>query len=111
MKMKTQKTFFQIGALIVFCIFLMAAAGCVSGEKIGKGDAVRLALHDARTIAAINNSAYNVTGISTANLGSGTQSQSEVYYISITVLDGSNKKVNVFVTYDRKVALVDVPYP
>jgi hypothetical protein len=70
-----------------------------------------VALTDTRTIQAINNSAYNVSEVSTANLGVGTQAQNEVYCVSITVLDGSNKRVNVFVTYDGKVALVDVPYP
>jgi hypothetical protein len=49
--------------------------------------------------------------VSTANLGVGTQTQDKVYYISIKVLDGSNRRVNVFVTYDGKVALVDIPYP
>jgi hypothetical protein len=49
--------------------------------------------------------------VSTANLGVGTQTQNEVYYVSINVPDGSNRRVNVFVTYDGKVALVDIPYP
>jgi hypothetical protein len=111
MKMENPKTFFNIGALIAIFIFFMVAAGCVSENKISKDEAIHVALTDTRTSQAINNSAYNVSEVSTANLGVGTQTQDEVYYISIKVLDGSNRRVNVFVTYDGKVALVDTPYP
>jgi hypothetical protein len=109
--MENPKPFFKTGALIAIAIIFIAAAGCVSENKISKNEAIRVALTDTRTIQAINNSAYNVSEVSTANLGIGTQTQNEVYCVSITVLDGSNKRVNVFVTYDGKVALVDVPYP
>ena len=111
MKIKNPKTFFKTGTLIAILIFFMVAAGCVSENKISKDEAIRVALADTRTIQAINNSAYNVSEVSTANLGVGTQTQNEVYYISIKVLDGSNRRVNVFVTYYGKVALVDIPYP
>ncbi|MFZ2074671.1 MAG: hypothetical protein WAU64_09375 [Methanoregula sp.] len=111
MKMENPKTFFDIGALIAILIIFIAAAGCASENKISKDEAIHVALTDTRTIQAINNSAYNVSEVSTANLGVGTQTQNEVYYISIKVLDGSNRRVNVFVTYDGKVALVDIPYP
>lgn len=111
MKMENPKPFFKIGVLIGILIFFMVAAGCVSGNKISKDEAVHIALADTRTIQAMNNSAYNVSEVSTASLGVGTQSQNEVYYILIKVLDGSNRRVNVFVTYEGKVALVDIPYP
>ena len=111
MKIENQKIFFKIGALITLLIFFMVATGCISEKKISKDEAINVALTDSKTIQAINNSAYNVSEISTANLGIGTQTQNEVYYISIKVLDGSNRRVNVFVTYDGKVALVDIPYP
>ena len=111
MKMENPKTFFDIGALIAILIIFIAAPGCASENKISKDEAIHVALTDTRTIQAINNSAYNVSEVSTANLGVGTQTQNEVYYISIKVLDGSNRRVNVFVTYDGKVALVDIPYP
>lgn len=109
--MENPKPFFKTGALIAIAIIFMASAACISEQKISKDDAVRIALADARTVQAINNSAYNVSEVGTASLGTGTQTQDEVYCVSISVRDGSNKRVNVFVTYDGKVALVDVPYP
>jgi hypothetical protein len=107
--MENPKSFFKTGALIAIAIIFMASAACVSEQKISKDEAVRIALADSRTIQAVNNSAYNVSEVSTASLGTGTQTQNEVYCVSISVPDG--KRVNVFVTYDGKVALVDVPYP
>lgn len=111
MKIKNPKIFFKTGTLIAILIIFIAAAGCASENKISKDEAIRVALADTRTIQAINNSAYNVSEVSTANLGIGTQTQNEVYCVSINVLDDGNKRVNVFVTYDGKVALVDTPYP
>jgi hypothetical protein len=111
MNRENSKTVFKTGALIAILIIFIAAAGCASENKISKDEAIRIALTDTRTIQAINNSAYNVSEVSTASLGAGTQTQDEVYCVSISVQDGSNKRVNVFVTYDGKVALVDVPYP
>jgi len=111
MKTKNPKQFFKTGTLIAILIIFIVAAGCASENKISKDEAIRVALTDTRTIQAINNSAYNVSDVSTASLGTGTQTQTEVYCVSINVLDGSNKRVNVFVTYDGKVALVETPYP
>jgi hypothetical protein len=111
MKMKNQKIFLKIGALIVLLIFLMVSSGCVSEEKIGRDEAIRKALNDPRTIQAINNSAFNVSEVGTASLGISMEPPKEVYSILINVLDGSNRKINVLVTYDGKVALVDIPYP
>ncbi len=102
MKMENPKTFFDIGALIAILIIFIAAARCASENKISKDEAIHVALTYTRTIQAINNSAYNVSEVSTANLGVGTQTQNEVYYISIKVLDGSNRRVNVFVMYRWK---------
>jgi hypothetical protein len=109
-ELENPKIFFKTGTLIAILIIFMVAVGCVSENKISKDEAIRVSLTDTRTIQAINNSAYNISEVSTANLGVGTQTQNEVYYISINVLDGSNRRVNVFVTYDGKVALVDIPY-
>jgi len=100
-----------VGILISLFILFIIFTGCIAREKISKDEAIRIALSDTRTIQAINNSDFNVSEVSTANLGIGTESQKEVYYISIKVSDVSNKRVNVFVTYDGKVALVDIPYP
>jgi hypothetical protein len=110
MKIKNKKTIVRVGILIVIFVFLLFT-GCTAMEKISRNEAIRIALNDTRTIQAINNSAFNVSEVSTANLGVGTGSQEEVYYISIKVLDGTNKRVIVFVTYDGTVAFVDTPCP
>ncbi|WP_048068212.1 hypothetical protein [Methanoregula boonei] len=60
MKRKNPKTFFNIGALIAILIIFMAAAGCVSENKISKDEAICIALTDTRTIQAMDNRAYNV---------------------------------------------------
>jgi hypothetical protein len=100
-----------VGILISLFILFIIFTGCIAREKISKDEAIRIALSDARTIQAINNSDFNVSEVSTANLSVGTESQKEVYYISIKVSGVNNKRVNVFVTYNGKVALVDIPYP
>lgn len=108
--MKTKKIF-PIGILIISLIFFVTFTCCITKEKISKDEAIRIALNDTRTIQVINNSDFTISEVGTANLGVGTESQKEVYYISIKVSGVSNKRVNVFVTYDGKVALVDTPYP
>jgi len=110
-KRENEITFFSVGILIFLFILFIIFTGCIAKEKISKDEAISIALNDTRTIQAINNSDFNISDISTANLGIGTESQEEVYYILIKVLGAGNKRVNVFVTYDGKVALVDIPYP
>lgn len=110
MNMKNPKNYFSIVILIVFLAFFVFT-GCTAKEKISKDEAIRIALNDTKTIQAINKSNFNVSEVSTANLGIGTESTNEVYYISIKVLDRSNRQVNIFVTYEGKVVLVDIPYP
>jgi uncharacterized protein YpmB len=111
MKIKNQKKFLIIGIFILILILFISVTCCITGEKINRDEAIHIALNDPRTIQAINNSAFNVSDVSTASFGHGMESQKEVYYISIKVLDGSDKRVIVFVTYDGTVALVDTPYP
>ena len=110
-KMGNRITVSPAGILISFFILFIIFTGCTAKEKISKEEAIRIALNDTRTVLAINNSDFNVSEVGTANLGVGTESQKEVYYISIRVSGASNKRVNVFVTYDGKVALIDIPYP
>jgi hypothetical protein len=111
MKIKKQKKIFTLGILLITLIFFVTFTCCITKEKIGKDEAIRIALNDTRTIQEINNSEFTVSDVSTANLGIGTESTNEVYSISLNVSDVSNKQVIVFVTYDGKVALVDTPYP
>jgi hypothetical protein len=104
-------TISPVGILISLFILFIIFNGCIAKEKISKDEAIQIALSDARTIHEINNSDFNVSEVSTANLGVGTESQKEVYYISIKVSGSGHKQVNVFVTYDGKVALIDISYP
>jgi hypothetical protein len=110
MKFKKQKKI-TIGILIIPLIFFITFSCCITKEKISTDEAIRIALNDSRTLQAINNSDFTVSEVSTANLGVNLEPQKEVYYIAIKVSGVSNKQVNVFVTYDGKVALVDTPYP
>jgi len=104
-------TVFIVGILISLFIFLIIFTGCTAREKISEDEAIRIALNDTRTVQAINNGDFSVSEVSIANIGVGTEPQQEVYYISIIVPGATNKRVNVFITYDGKVALVDIPYP
>jgi hypothetical protein len=110
-KRENQITVFTTGIMLSLFILFIIFTGCTAKEKISKDEAIRIALNDTRTIQAINNSDFTVPEVNTANIGIGSESQKEVYVISIKVSGAGNKQVDVFVTYDGKVALVDIPYP
>lgn len=110
-KRENQITGFTSGIMFSLLILFIIFAGCTAKEKITKDEAIRIALNDTRTIQAINNRDFTSPEVSTAHIGIGSESQEEVYLISIKFPGAGDKQVDVFVTYDGRVALVDIPYP
>lgn len=96
-----------IPILAIFILFIfILLSGCLENKEIGEEDAVSIALNDSRTLIMINNSDYEVYDVSKAVFDG-----QEMYQVSIKIVNGTHKRVNVFVTYNGDVVSVGSQFP
>ena len=96
-----------IPILAIFILFIsILLSGCLENKEIGEEDAVSIALNDSRTLSWINDSDYEVYDVSKAVFDG-----NEMYQVSIKIVNGTHKRVNVFVTYDGDVVSVGSQFP
>lgn len=96
-----------IPILAIFILFIfILLSGCLENKEIGEEDAVSIALNDSRTLIMINNSDYEVYDV-----GKAVFDGQEMYQVSIKIVNGTHKRVNVFVTYNGDVVSVGSQFP
>ncbi|MEA1998554.1 MAG: hypothetical protein U9N61_04415 [Euryarchaeota archaeon] len=97
----------SIPILVIFILFIsILLSGCLGNKIISEEDAVRIALNDSRTLIMINNSDFEVYDVSKAVFDG-----QEMYQVSIKIVNGTYKRVNVFVTYNGDVISVGSQFP
>ena len=95
-----------IPILAIFILFTsILLSGCLENKEIGEEDAVSIALNDSRTVSMINDSDYEYDVIKAVFDGQ------EMYQVSIKIVNGTHKRVNVFVTYGGDVVSVGSQFP
>ncbi len=93
--------------LAIFILFIsILLSGCLENKEIGEEDVVSIALNDSRTLVMINNSDYEVYDVDKAVFDG-----QEMYQVSIKIVNGTHKRVNVFVTYNGEVVSVGSQFP
>ncbi|MEA1945093.1 MAG: hypothetical protein U9N07_07170 [Euryarchaeota archaeon] len=93
--------------LAIFILFTsILLSGCLENKEISEEDAVCIALNDSKTLIMINNSDYEVYDVSKAVFNG-----QEMYQVSIKIVNGTHKRVNVFVTYSGDVVSVGSQFP
>ena len=96
-----------IPILAIFILFIfILLSGCLENKEIGEEDAVSIALNDSRTLIMINNSDYEVSDVSKVVFDG-----REMHQVSIKIVNGTHKRVNVFVTYNGDVVSVGSQFP
>ena len=96
-----------IPILAIYILFIsILLSGCLENKEISEEDAVSIALNDSRTLIMINNSDYEVYDVSKAVFDG-----QEMYQVSIKIVNGTHKRVNVFVTYSGDVVSVGSQFP
>ncbi|MEA1868847.1 MAG: hypothetical protein U9N09_01635 [Euryarchaeota archaeon] len=96
-----------IPILAIFILFIsILLSGCLGNKRISEEDAVPIALNDSRTLIMINNSDFEVYDVSKAVFDG-----QEMYQVSIKIVNGTYKRVNVFVTYNGDVISVGSQFP
>ena len=98
------------GLTPILAIFILLTSillsGCLENKKISEEDAVSIALNDSRTRIMINNSDYEVYDVSKSVFDG-----AEMYQVSIKIVNGTHKRVNIFVTYGGDVVSVGSQFP
>jgi hypothetical protein len=93
--------------LAIFILFIsILLSGCLENKEISEEDAVCIALNDSRTLIMTNNSDFEVSDVSKAVFNG-----QEMYQVSIKIVNGTHKRVNVFVTYSGDVVSVGSQFP
>lgn len=98
-------------SVIMIVMAFVVLSGCTMDARIGEDQAVLTALNDPAVHPYISNQSYAVRGVSIASFSQGSEPPVEMYAITIDLLDGSNQRFVVFVSYQGSVVSVDTSYP
>ena len=95
-----------IPILVIYILFIaILLSGCLENKEISEEDAMSIALNDSRTLIMINDSDYEY------DVSKAVFDGQEMYQVSIKIINGTHKRVNVFVTYGGDVVSVGSQFP